>query len=128
MSTWLTDEWFEETRALAANQPERPGLSARMQFIVTGGADGEVRYYWVLEDGLLSQSGAGDVDDADVTLTTARLDAMAMAKGDLDPNVAFMQGRMKVTGAMGIMMRLLPATNTPEYQELRRRIADITEF
>ncbi len=128
MSTWLTDEWFEETRALAANQPERPGLSARMQFIVTGGADGEVRYYWVLEDGLLSQSGAGDVDDADVTLTTARSDAMAMAKGDLDPNVAFMQGRMKVTGAMGIMMRLLPATNTPEYQELRRRIADITEF
>ena len=128
MSTWLTDEWFEETRALAANQPERPGLSARMQFIVTGGADGEVRYYWVLEDGLLSQSGAGDVADADVTLTTARSDAMAMAKGDLDPNVAFMQGRMKVTGAMGIMMRLLPATNTPEYQELRRRIADITEF
>jgi len=128
VSTWLTDEWFEETRALAANQPERPGLSARMQFIVTGGADGEVRYYWVLEDGLLSQSGAGDVDDADVTLTTARSDAMAMAKGDLDPNVAFMQGRMKVTGAMGIMMRLLPATNTPEYQELRRRIADIKEF
>jgi hypothetical protein len=25
-------------------------------------------------------------------------------------------------------MRLLPVTNTPEYQELRRRIADITEF
>jgi putative sterol carrier protein len=87
-----------------------------------------VHYYWVLEDGLLSQSGAGDVDDADVTLTTARVDAMAMAKGDLDPNVAFMQGRMKVSGAMGIMMRLLPVTNTPEYQELRRRIADITEF
>ncbi len=128
MSTWLTDEWFEETRALAATQPKRPGLSARMQFIVTGGADGEVRYYWVLEDGLLSQSGVGDVDDADVTLTTARSDAMAIAKGDLDPNVAFMQGRMKVSGAMGIMMRLLPATNTPEYQELRRRIADITEF
>jgi predicted lipid carrier protein YhbT len=128
VSTWLTDEWFEETRALAATQLKRPGLSARMQFIVTGGADGEVRYYWVLEDGLLSQSGVGDVDDADVTLTTARSDAMAIAKGDLDPNVAFMQGRMKVSGAMGIMMRLLPATNTPEYQELRRRIADITEF
>jgi hypothetical protein len=30
--------------------------------------------------------------------------------------------------APGIMMRLLPAADTPEYQELRRRIADITEF
>jgi putative sterol carrier protein len=53
---------------------------------------------------------------------------MAMARGELDPNVAFMQGRMKVSGSMGIMMRLLPVTNTPEYQELRRRIADVTEF
>jgi hypothetical protein len=26
------------------------------------------------------------------------------------------------------MMALLPVTNTPEYQELRRRIAEVTEF
>jgi predicted lipid carrier protein YhbT len=128
VSTWLTDEWFDETRALAADQPERPGLSARMQFIVTGGPDGDVHYYWVLEDGQLRESAVGDVDGADVTLTTARPDAMAMASGKLDPNVAFMQGRMKVAGSMGIMMRLLPVTNTPEYQELRRRIAEVTEF
>jgi predicted lipid carrier protein YhbT len=128
VSTWLTDEWFDQTRELAADQPERPGLSARMQFIVTGGPDGDVRYYWVLEDAHLRQSAVGDVDAPDVTLTTARPDAVAMAKGELDPNVAFMQGRMKVAGSMGIMMRLLPVTNTPEYQDLRRRIADITEF
>ena len=128
MSTWLTNEWFDQTRALAADQPERTGLSARMQFIITGGPDGDVRYYWVLEDGHLRQSAVGDVDDPDVTLTTARPDAIAMANGELDPNVAFMQGRMKVAGSMGIMMRLLPVTNTPEYQELRQRIADITEF
>jgi predicted lipid carrier protein YhbT len=128
VSTWLTDEWFDQTRALAVDQPERPGLSARMQFVVTGGTDGDVRYYWVLEDGHLIQSGLGDVKDADVTLSTARSDAVAMAKGDLDPNVAFMQGRMKVAGSMGIMMRLLPVTNTPEYQNLRRQIAAITEF
>jgi hypothetical protein len=30
--------------------------------------------------------------------------------------------------APGIMMRLLSVADTPEYQELRRRIADITEF
>jgi hypothetical protein len=128
VSTWLTDEWFDQTRALAAGQPERPGLSARMQFVVTGGPDGEVRYFWVLEDGQLRQSGLGEVDDPEVTLTTARADALDMAKGTLDPNVAFMQGKMKVAGSMGIMMRLLPVTNTPEYQDLRRQIADVTEF
>ncbi|HVB93922.1 MAG TPA: SCP2 sterol-binding domain-containing protein [Acidimicrobiales bacterium] len=128
MSTWLTDEWFDETRALAADLPERPGLSARMQFIVTDGPEGDVHYYWVLEDGHLRQSAVGDVDGADVTLTSSRRDAVAMATGGLDPNVAFMQGRMKVAGSMGIMMRLLPVANTPEYQDLRKRIADITEF
>jgi putative sterol carrier protein len=51
-----------------------------------------------------------------------------MEQGDLDPNVAFMQGRMKVAGSMGVMMALLPATRTPEYRDLRRRIAEITEF
>jgi predicted lipid carrier protein YhbT len=128
VSTWLTDEWFDQTRALAADQPERPGLSARMQFVVTGGPDGDVRYYWVLEDGHLRQSGLGEVDHPDVTLTTVRPDAVAMAKGELDPNVAFMQGKMKVAGSMGIMMRLLPVTNTPEYQDLRRQITAVTEF
>ncbi len=55
-------------------------------------------------------------------------DAVAMQRGDLDPNVAFMQGRMKVAGSMGVMMALLPKVNTPEFQDLRRRIASATSF
>ena len=39
-----------------------------------------------------------------------------MCRGDLDPNVAFMQGRLKVAGSMGVMISLLTATNTPEYR------------
>ena len=128
MAKWLSVEWFDETRALAADQPERPGLSARMQFEVTGGPDGEVRYYWVLEDGRLVASAPGPIDEPDVTLTTSWKDAVAIQRGDLDPNVAFMRGRMKVAGSMGLMLSLLPVTNTPEYRDLRRRIAEITEF
>ena len=51
-----------------------------------------------------------------------------MERGDLDPNVAFMQGRMKVAGSMGVMIELLVATRTPEYQDLRRRMASVTQF
>ena len=51
-----------------------------------------------------------------------------MEQGDLDPNVAFMQGRMKASGSMDVMMTLLPATRAPGYQDLRGRIAEITEF
>jgi putative sterol carrier protein len=128
VTKWLSAEWFDQTRAMAADQPEHLGLSARIQYEMTGGPDGEVSYYWILEDGRLEASAAGTIDAPDVTLTLPWDDAVAMQRGELDPNVAFMQGRMKVAGSMGVMMALLPVTNTPEYQELRRRITDVTEF
>ena len=128
MTKWLTAEWFDETRAMAGDQPERPGLTARIQYEVTGGPDGDVAYFWELRNGRLESGALGAIDQPDVTLTTGWNDAVAMQRGEMDPNVAFMQGRMKVAGSMGVMMALLPVTNTPEYQDLRRRIAEITEF
>jgi putative sterol carrier protein len=128
VSKWLSAEWFDQARALAADQPTLPGLSARIQYEVTGGPDGDVSYYCILEDGGLQPSAGGSVESPDVTITASWADSVAMQQGDLDPNVAFMQGSMKVSGSMGVMMALLPATTTPEYQDLRRRIAEITEF
>jgi predicted lipid carrier protein YhbT len=128
VTKWLTAEWFDETRAMAADQPARPGLSARIQYEITGGPDGDVPYFWELEDGRLVASGPGTVAGPEVTVTFTWEDAMAVHRGDLDPNVAFMQGRMKVAGSMAVMMALLPVTNTPEYRDLRRRIAEVTDF
>ena len=128
MSKWLSEEWFDETRALTTDQPDRPGLTGRLQFEVTGGPDGEVRYYQVLEDGRWSDGASGTIDDPDVTLSSGWADAVAMERGELDPNVAFMQGKLKVTGSMALVMTYLPATRTPEYQTLRQQIAGITEF
>ncbi|MGO8872241.1 MAG: SCP2 sterol-binding domain-containing protein [Acidimicrobiales bacterium] len=128
MTKWLSTEWFDQTRALAADQPVRPGVSARIQYVITGGPDGDCSYFRVVEDGRLVSSGAGAVDEPDVTLTMTWSDAQAMDRDELDPNVAFMQGRMKVAGSMAVMMSLLPLTNTPEYHGLRRRISELTEF
>ena len=128
MAKWLSSEWFDETRALAADQPDRSGASARMQYEVTGGPDGDVKYYWVLEDGHLRESAPGVLADAEVTLTTAWSDAVAIQKAELDANAAFMQGKVKVAGNMGKVLALLPITNTPEYRDLQRRIVEITEF
>jgi putative sterol carrier protein len=128
VSKWLSAEWFDQARGMADDQPSYPGLSARIQYEVTGGPDGDVSYYCILEDGRLQSSAGGRVESPDVTITAPWADSVAMEQGDLDPNVAFMQGRMKVAGSMGVMMALLPAARTPEYKDLRRRIAEITEF
>lgn len=128
MSRFLSAEWMDESRALAEGQPERPGASARMQYVVTGGPDGDVHYYWVLQDGRLVDSALGELDDAEITLSESYDDAVSVQKGELDANVAFMQGRLKVTGNMGKLMALLPITSSPEYRALMKEIAAVTDF
>ena len=129
MAKFLTQEWHDETRRLAEGQPERPGATARMQYVVTGSPDdGDVRYFWVLENGKLLESSLGDLDDAEITLTQSYEDAVAIQKGELDANAAFMQGRVKVTGNMAKLMTLLPITNSPEYKQLQSEIREITEY
>ena len=128
MSKYLSQEWLDETRQLAESQPERPGASARMQYVVTGAPEGDVKYYWVLENGKLLESKLGELPDAEVTLTQSYDDAVKVQKGELDANAAFMQGRVKVTGNMAKLMSLLPLTNAPEYKELQTKINEITEY
>jgi hypothetical protein len=128
MSKWLTQEWLDETTKMAETQPERPGASARMQYVVTGGPDGEIRYYWLLENGKLLESKLGEITEPDITLTQTYDDARKIQQGELDPNAAFMQGRIKVSGNMAKLMSLLPLTNAPEYKELQRQIQGITEY
>jgi hypothetical protein len=128
VSRWLTDGWFDEARALAAGLPRHPGVSARIRCEVIGGSDGDRSFSWVITDGAVVEVRAGAVEDPDVTLTAGWEDAMAVQRGELDPSAAFMQGRMKVSGSMAVMMVLLPLTRDPAYQDLVRRVAEVTEF
>jgi alkyl sulfatase BDS1-like metallo-beta-lactamase superfamily hydrolase len=128
MPKWLSQDWLDQSKKLAESQPERPGASARMQYVVTGGPDGDIKYYWILENGKLQESQLGELSDAEVTLTQSYEDAQKIQKGELDANAAFMQGRVKVTGNMAKLMALLPLTNAPEYKDLQTQIADITEY
>jgi predicted lipid carrier protein YhbT len=125
---YLTQEWLDESRALAQDQPERPGASATMQFVVTGGPDGDIKYYWKIENGRLAEAAVGELPDAEVTLTTTYQDSVAIQQGELDANAAFMQGKTKVTGNMGKLMQLMPLTMSPEYKALQEKVQAITSF
>jgi putative sterol carrier protein len=128
MSKYLTQEWLDESRKMAESQPERPGASARMQYVISGGPDGDVHYYWILENGKLLDSQIGDLPDADFTMTISYDDSVSIQKQELDANAAFMQGRIRVTGNMAKLMSLMPITNSPEYKALGAEINNITEY
>jgi putative sterol carrier protein len=128
VAKYLTQEWLDKGRELSADQPERPGASAKMQYVVTGAPDGEIKYYWVLENGKLLESSLGEVPDADFTMTSTYADSVAIAKGELDANAAFMQGKIKVAGNVGKLMQLMPLTMSPEYKQLQEKIQGLTEY
>src|SRR5918999_651865 len=128
MAKYLTQEWLDETRKLAPGPPQRPRAEAKMQYVVTGGPEGDIKYYWILENGRLLESQLGELPDVDFTMTLSYDDSVKVQQGELDPNAAFMQGRMKVTGNMGKLMQLMPLTNSPEYKALQEGVRAITEF
>ena len=128
MAKYLSQDWLDQGKKLSESQPERPGATAKMQYVVTGGPEGDIKYYWVLENGKLLESQLGEMSDAEVTLTQSYDDAKKIQQGELDANAAFMQGRVKVTGNMAKLMALLPLTNAPEYKALQEQIGAITDY
>jgi hypothetical protein len=125
---YLSQEWLDEARAMAADQPERPGASCRLNCVVSGSPSGEISAYWVVQNGRVLDAHLGALEDAEVTVTVTWPDAVGIAEGELDVNAAFMQGKVKATGNMAKLMALLPLTATPECRDLQQRVRAVTEF
>ena len=73
-----------------------------------GGIDGSVKF--VIEDEgevLIDEDGArADDGEADCVLTSDVETFQGMLEGDVNPTSAFMSGRLKVDGDMGLAMKL----------------------
>jgi len=128
MAKYLTQEWLDLQTELAQTFPEKPGASARMQYVIQGAPEGDVKHYSVIENGKILENSLGEDPEAEFTLTQTYDDAVRVLKGELDANTAFMQGKVRVTGNMGKLMSLMPLTQSPEYKSIQKDLADQTEF
>jgi putative sterol carrier protein len=79
------------------------GMNAIIQFNLTGDSGGS--YHTIIKDGSC-QISQGTHAAPNMTLTMAAQDYVDMRSGKLNGQMAFMSGKLKIAGDMGLAMKL----------------------
>lgn len=105
---FLSEGWAEalktELNASADFKEAAAGKTATIQQVI-GGAGGETHYWITISDEAIDM-GVGHAPDPDVTITQGYETAAALARSELSPVTAFMTGKIKVAGNMGLLLGL----------------------
>ena len=111
MEDFGSEGWLAAVRAAAEALPAVPGCNVRARLEVSGDPGGPCRLGVVIRDGRLVDLTPGRPAEADCTVTCGAADADAILRGELDPAVAYMQGRLKIDGAYErVLFGLRPVT------------------
>jgi putative sterol carrier protein len=105
---FLSPEWADrlkvELNASEAFREASAGQHAVIQQVISG--DGGDTHYWIkIDDGSIDM-GLGDVEGSDATITQSYDTAVRLAKSELSAVTAFMTGKIKISGNMGMLLGL----------------------
>jgi putative sterol carrier protein len=105
---FLSPEWAEslksELNASDAFHQAAAGKRAKLQQVIST-SDGDTRYWIAIDDGTIDM-GIGDVEAPDATITQSYDTAVGMARREVSPVTAFMTGKVKIGGNMGMLLGL----------------------
>ena len=97
-------EIFSEINSrIAADPAKTAGMNAIYAFDLGGEAPGQ--YHISLKDGS-ADVGEGSPENPNITITMKSEDFVDLATGKLDGTMAFMSGKIKIKGDMGLAMKL----------------------
>jgi putative sterol carrier protein len=125
---YLSQEWLDRARSSTDGQPAGTSEAARVQHVISGGPDGDVKYVVTHGDGRVQEATLGTVAEPDVTVTAPYPVWAGIARGEQEMSVAYMQGVVKVAGDTGKWLELLAADRAPEGRARRDALRDVTEF
>ena len=104
---FLSDEYLATaTTALNANDDfvgSIANIDMGLQFHVTEGPGGDTDFYLTVGDGSATMA-AGELEAADVSISSTHDTALSLFSGELNTQMAFMTGKIKVAGNMAVLM------------------------
>ena len=108
LAKFLSDEYLTAATEALGNHAGFSSAIADveldLQFVVTDGAEGDVEYRLTIMGGAASLA-RGLSDHPDVTVTNTYETAVGISTGELNTQMAFMTGKLKVAGNMAALMR-----------------------
>jgi putative sterol carrier protein len=107
---YLSEDWAREvTTAVQQFEPLTKAIKGQnfaIQQVVTDVPDrGEVKWFARSVDGV-PEASLGEVENPDATITQTYDIMVAIDKLELNPQAAFMQGKIKITGNLMKLMQL----------------------
>lgn len=118
----MSAEWADAAAPLTELLPDVPGAVGSVSLAVSGGRRQEAGFHWSYDAGKAKPGTAGIDGAADLVLLLAAPDAIDVLKGDVEPSVAFMRGRLKASGDGGLLLGFLKSTVDPAFSDWRDRV------
>lgn len=104
---FLSQDWINAVNTTLAGNEEyqaaTAGVELGLQFEVTDGPGGTVQYAVSIRDGGTSFALATD-ENADATIRNSYETAVAVSRGDINTQAAFISGKLKVEGNLAKIM------------------------
>lgn len=101
MAAYLSAAWFEQVNQAVRSDADLVGhlggATFSVQQVVVDAPDGDVAYWLRLDDGAVT-TGLGRVADPDVTITESYDTAVAVVRGELSAEAAFLAGHLRLAG------------------------------
>ena len=106
---YLSEEWAKEVNnRLQADEGVKnaaKGQNITIQQVYTDAPQGEVKAYFKITDGN-PELGLGEIEGAEATTTASYDTWVALNKGEIQGQAAFMQGKLKIQGNLMKVMQL----------------------
>jgi putative sterol carrier protein len=107
MAQFLSDQFMSEATASLADHAgfatAIANTALELQFVVTDSPEGEIPYYVSVADGSADMA-RGTLETADVTIRSTYETAVGISKGEINTQMAFMTGKLKVDGNMAKLL------------------------